>query len=62
MCLHRFKYVMDTTQVDSRLAQITKQRMMDNGFGLDLVSLSQPPLHAAPLFVVEVLLLTLSVR
>ena len=41
-------------KVDSKLAQITKQRMMDNGIGLDLVSLSQPPLHAAPLFVVGV--------
>ncbi|CAN0488684.1 unnamed protein product, partial [Discosporangium mesarthrocarpum] len=27
------------------------QRMMDNGIGMDMVSLSQPPLHTAPLFI-----------
>jgi Vacuolar membrane-associated protein Iml1 len=32
-------------------AGITKQRMMDNGIGMDMVSLSQPPLHTAPLFI-----------
>ena len=35
------------------LAQITKQRMMDSGIGCDLVSLSQPPLHIAPLFLID---------
>ena len=29
-------------KVEPRLAQITKQRMMDNGIGMDLISLSQP--------------------
>ncbi len=35
------------------MALISKQRMMDNGIGLDFVSLSQPPLHTVPLFHVE---------
>ncbi|CAN0091519.1 unnamed protein product, partial [Phaeothamnion confervicola] len=38
-------------EVDPMLAGITKQRMMDNGIGMDMVSLSQPPLHTAPLFI-----------
>jgi len=25
--------------------------MMDNGIGMDLLSLSQPPLHTVPLFI-----------
>ncbi|KAJ1459417.1 hypothetical protein M885DRAFT_511366 [Pelagophyceae sp. CCMP2097] len=36
--------------VDARLAQITKQRMMDNGIGMDMLSLGVPPLHTAPIF------------
>jgi hypothetical protein len=39
-------------KVEPVLAQITKQRMMDNGIGIDYISLSQPPLHIAPLFMV----------
>ncbi|KAJ8604019.1 hypothetical protein CTAYLR_003379 [Chrysophaeum taylorii] len=39
--------------VDGKLAQITKQRMMDNGIGMDMVSLSVPPLHTAPIFMVR---------
>jgi DEP domain-containing protein 5 len=35
------------------LQQITKQRMMDNGIGMDFISLSQPPLHTVPLFLIE---------
>ena len=35
------------------MALITKQRMMDNGVGLDYISLSQPPLHSIPLFLVS---------
>lgn len=31
---------------------ITKQRMMDSGIGLDFISLSSPPLHSVPLFLV----------
>jgi len=38
-------------QVDPNLMAITKQRMMDNGIGMDMVSLSQPPLHTVPLFI-----------
>lgn len=40
-------------QVLPSFALITKQRMMDQGIGLDLVSLSQPPLHHVPLFLVD---------
>lgn len=35
-------------EVDSDLAAITKQRMMDNGIGSDMLSLGLPPLHVAP--------------
>lgn len=38
-------------KVEQKLSQITKQRMMDNGIGMDMISLSTPPLHAVPLFV-----------
>ena len=38
-------------KVDSKLSGITKQRMMDNGIGMDLLSLAQPPLHTVPLFI-----------
>ena len=37
-------------RVDPILTLISKQRMMDSGVGLDLISLSQPPRHAVPLF------------
>ena len=40
-------------RVKPTLQQITKQRMMDNGIGMDFISLSQPPLHTVPLFLVE---------
>ena len=36
--------------VDARLARVTKQRMMDNGIGMDMLSLAVPPLHTAPIF------------
>lgn len=39
-------------KVDPQLAQITKQRMMDTGIGMDLICLSQPPFHVTPLFLV----------
>jgi hypothetical protein len=35
-------------EVDNNLAAITKQRMMDNGIGSDMLSLGLPPLHVAP--------------
>ena len=40
-------------KVNPRLAQITKQRMLDNATGMDFISLSQPPLHVAPLFLID---------
>ncbi|GAB9476289.1 Dep domain-containing protein, partial [Globisporangium polare] len=39
--------------VDERLAQITKQRMMDNGVGMDMISLTTPPMHVVPLFICQ---------
>ena len=38
-------------RVESKLAKITKQRMMDNGIGMDMISLSMRPLHTVPIFV-----------
>ena len=35
---------------DYLLAQMTKQRIMDAGFGCDVVSMCRPPLHNVPLF------------
>ena len=37
-------------EIEKNLAGITKQRMMDNGIGSDMVSLGLPPLHVAPFF------------
>ncbi|KUF77780.1 DEP domain-containing protein [Phytophthora nicotianae] len=37
--------------VNSKLAEITEQRMMDNGVGMDMISLSTPPLYVVPLFI-----------
>ena len=37
-------------EIEKNLAGITKQRMMDNGIGSDVLSLSLPPLHVAPIF------------
>ena len=39
-------------KVEPVLAQISKQRMMDTGYGIDFVSVSSPPLHSVPLFMV----------
>lgn len=37
--------------VNRKLAEITEQRMMDNGVGMDMISLTTPPLHVVPLFI-----------
>ena len=39
--------------VSHDLAQLTKQRMVDAGIGCDLICMTRPPLHAAPLFVYD---------
>ncbi|TMW60343.1 hypothetical protein Poli38472_000385 [Pythium oligandrum] len=36
--------------VNKHLAEITEQRMMDHGIGIDMIALSTPPLHKCPLF------------
>ncbi len=36
--------------VDSSLTRITKQKMIGNGIGCDLICVSRPPLHSVPLF------------
>jgi Vacuolar membrane-associated protein Iml1 len=40
-------------EVDHTLSQMTKQRMMDNGIGCDIVSMARPPLHLVPLFITK---------
>lgn len=40
-------------KVKPNLSQISKQRMLDNAFGIDFISLSRPPVHAVPLFIVD---------
>ncbi|KAI9205484.1 uncharacterized protein BJ171DRAFT_61793 [Polychytrium aggregatum] len=37
-------------EVDKKLLRLTTQRMIDNGIGMDLVCLSNPPLHVVPVF------------
>ncbi|TFY55303.1 hypothetical protein EVG20_g9368, partial [Dentipellis fragilis] len=37
-------------RVSKELLRLTTTRMLDQGFGLDLVSLAKPPLHRSPIF------------
>lgn len=39
--------------VDRQLTNVTKQRIMDNGVGIDLICVGQEPLYAVPLFMVK---------
>ncbi|CCI44125.1 unnamed protein product [Albugo candida] len=38
-------------KVNKQLSEITEQRMMDHGIGIDIICLSSPPLHRCPLFI-----------
>jgi DEP domain-containing protein 5 len=37
-------------RVSKQLLRLTTTRLLDQGFGLDLVSLAKPPLHQSPIF------------
>ncbi|KAI9446570.1 hypothetical protein H4582DRAFT_2069885 [Lactarius indigo] len=37
-------------RVSKQLLRLTSTRMLDQGFGIDLVSLAKPPLHRSPIF------------
>ena len=40
-------------KVRPNLSQITKQRMLDNAFGIDFISLARPTVDTVPLFLVD---------
>lgn len=40
-------------RVSKALLRLTTTRMLDQGFGLDLISLAKPPLHQSPVFSFE---------
>jgi len=37
-------------RVSKQLLRLTTTRLLDQGFGIDLVSLAKPPLHRSPIF------------
>lgn len=45
--------------VDRQLTNVTKQRIMDNGVGIDLICIGQEPLYAVPLFMVSKIFISL---
>jgi hypothetical protein len=39
-----------TFEVDSQLASDTKEKMMEEGIGCDIISVARPPMYNVPLF------------